>query len=381
MQQWDDAMLDAKRMRGDPLADAVIAELFARGETAEVNRLMSTLVRNDGLPSDQLPDVVRDYLAQTSAVPIVDPARVRAGEDVFGTYGPEMLMVLGFYSLPASYAAHKGVQVLYRTAFLLDRPVRRVFETTQMVIDVMAAGGLEAAGRGVRTAQKVRLMHAAIRHLTLHDPQHAPWDTAALGVPINQEDLAGTLMTFSLVVMEGLERLHIQLTHEEREAYLHAWQVIGRILGLDEDLIPESVAAAESLTAIIRRRQIAASEEGKKMTAALIGGMQGLMPRLTPGLAGSMVHYFLDNDPFQHQDVAAMLGVEPANWTQIIVHLVADVSGLIGLIGEGSRDAAAIIRHFSRPFVSALLDVERGGQRTGFQIPQTLRDQWQLSGS
>lgn len=374
---WTDALLDAKRHRGDPLADAVITELFDKGEREAVNTLMTTLVRNDGLPPEQLPPIVRDYLAQTSAIPITDPELVRRGERVFGTYGPEMLMVLGFYSLVASYAAKKGVQVLYRTAYLLHRPVRRVFETTQMVVDVMAPGGLEAHGRGVRTAQKVRLMHAAIRHLTVHDPAQ-PWDLAGLGVPINQEDMAGTLMTFSFVVIAGLERLNIKLSADEREAYLHAWQVIGRIMGIDEDLIPATVADAETLTATIRRRQIGASPEGQQLTAALIEGMQSLMPSLTPGLARSMVHHFLDNDPFQHQNVADMLGVAPANWTRHLVSLITDVTGLIGALGEGSRDVAALLRLVSRPFVKALLEVERGGTRPRFSIPDSFRDEWQL---
>jgi len=375
--RWTDELLDQKRQRGDGLADRVVAQLFEEGDIAAVNALMSTLVRNDGLPSDKLPPIVLDYLAQTSAIPIKDMNKVRQGEALFGTYGPEMLMSLGFYSLPASYAASKGVQVLYRTAYLLDRPVRRVFETTQMVIDVMAGDGLDPTGRGIRTAQKVRLMHAAIRHMTENDTQQ-PWDRAKLGVPINQEDLAGTLMTFSLLVIEGMERLKIKPSLEEQEAYLHVWQVMGPILGIDDDLIPANMDEASQLTAIIRRRQIASSPEGVKMTAALIDGMQTLMPSLTPGLASSMVHYFLDNDPFQHQNVAKLLEVPKANWTTLLVHLISDVSGLVGWFGEGSKDAAGVIRFFSRPFVMALLDVERGGNRAKFYIPEHLQRQWEV---
>ena len=39
---WTDALLDAKRHRGDPLADAVIAEVFAKGEREAVNTLMNS---------------------------------------------------------------------------------------------------------------------------------------------------------------------------------------------------------------------------------------------------------------------------------------------------------------------------------------------------
>jgi hypothetical protein len=50
---------------------------------------------------------------------------------------------------------------------LINHPFRRIVETAQFVLDVMAPDGLGHSGRGVRSAQKVRLMHAAIRHLIL----------------------------------------------------------------------------------------------------------------------------------------------------------------------------------------------------------------------
>jgi hypothetical protein len=377
--RWTDSFLDEARQKGDPLADAAVAALYDEGDIDAVNRLMKTLVLNDGLPPDQLPKVIRDYLAATSAIPELDIAKVRKGEAVFGLYGPECLMVLGFYSLPAAYAAKKGVQVLYRTAYLLKRPVRRVLETTQMVIDVMARDGLGPNGKGIRTAQKVRLMHAAVRHLLTHDPA-SPWDPG-LGVPINQEDLAGTLMTFSFIVMEGLAHLGIDLTPEEAEAYLHAWHAVGEVMGLDPSLLPENMEEAKELTFIIRKRQIAASDEGKLMTAALVEGMQTLVPEFVEGLPASMIRFFLEKDVFMNEDIAGMLGVPKANWTSIVVRLLADIADFVSFIGEESHEAAKVIRFLSRRFVSALLTVERGGNRPGFDIPVHLQDLWKTKKS
>jgi hypothetical protein len=373
---WTDTYLDAMRERGDELADRVVAGVYAKGDVAAVNRLMRSLVENEGIPSEQLTPEVRAYLEQVSNLPLPDREVVERGEDVFGEFGPEILMVLGFYSLPAAYAARKGVQVLYRTAYLEKRPVRRVFETTQMVVDVMAKGGLERGGKGLRTAEKVRLMHAAVRHLLTSDPSR-PWDPS-FGVPINQEDLAGTLMTFSWVVLDGLDRLGIALPAADQEAYLAAWAAIGRRMGVDESLIPQNVADAAALTQIIRRRQIAPSEEGRALTAALIDGMKTLMPNLLDGMPASMIHFFLDKDSFQGQDVATMLGVPKANWTSIVVRALADVGDLIAWFGSESNEIARIIRFFSREFVEALLTVERGGNRPPFAIPEHLRDLWAL---
>lgn len=375
---WTHDFMDEMRTKMDPLADAVIARLFTEGKVDAVNQLMRTLVENDDLPSARLPSYVMDYLRSTQAsVPRLDQDKLRQGQELFELFGPEVMMILGFYSLPAAYAARKGVHVLYRTGFLQKRPIRRVFETAQMVVDVMTEGGMEPDGRGVRTTQKVRLMHAAIRYMIRHDPRH-PWDAQELGQPINQEDLAGTLMTFSYVVLEGMKALRIELTPAQQEAWLYAWRAVGRIIGVDERLIPASVDEARQLTYLIRQRQVAFSQEGVAMTAALVEGMQGLTPDLLDGLPASMIHFFLDQDQWQGMNVADMLQVPKPDWTAIIPQAVKGISELTDWVGDNTFIAARLLRFVSKDIVEGMLLVERGGQRTPFYIPDHLQDRWRI---
>jgi len=375
---WTQDFLDEMRTKMDPLADTVIERLFTEGKVEAVNQLMRTLVENDDLPSTRLPPYVVEYLDRTQAsVPRLDPEKLRQGQELFDLFGPEVMMILGYYSLPSAYAARKGVQVLYRTGLLQKRPVRRVFETAQMVVDVMTEGGLEPDGRGVRTTQKVRLMHAAIRYMIRHDERN-PWDARELGQPINQEDMAGTLMTFSYVVLEGMKALHITLTPEQQEAWLYSWVAVGGIIGVDERLLPANVAEARALTRLIRQRQIAWSEEGVAMTTALIEGMQQLTPDIIDGLHASMIHFFLDQDQWQGLNVADMLRVPKADWTVIILQAVKHVSTVVDWVGDNHFMAAKLLRYISRDLVEGMLLVERGGQRTPFYIPEQLQERWRL---
>jgi hypothetical protein len=366
--------LDQARGEGDPIADAVITELFRQGDITAVNELMRTLVVNDGLPSDRLPAIVCEYLTRTEAAPDIESTQMRLAQEVFGVLGPEILAVLGFYSLPADYAAKKGVQVLYRTGRLITNPTRRVFETTQMVVDVMAPGGLGPNGRGLRSAQKVRLMHAAVRHLLTHDPKH-PWDPA-FGTPVNQEDLAGTLMSFSFLVLDGLQRLGAELSPADRDAYFSAWMAVGRIMGIQDDFIPADFEQGRALTGLIHQRQIAESPEGVALAKALVEGYEGLMPLLLKGAPVSLIHFFLDRDPFTGQNVAALLGLPPADWTRYVVDIVAHVERFFGErnIQPSLEDKA--IGYVSRHLIEGLLLVERGGHRAPFYIPDDLRKRW-----
>ncbi|ATB30076.1 oxygenase MpaB family protein [Melittangium boletus] len=375
---WTHDFMDDMRMQMDPLADGVIEKLFADGKVDSVNQLMRSLVGNDDLPSNKLPAYVMEYLLRTKAsVPRLDAEKLRRAQEVFELFGPEVMMILGFYSLPAAYAARRGVQVLARTGSLRNRPVRRVFETAQMVVDVMSQGGLESNGRGVRTTQKVRLMHAAVRHMIRRD-WRAPWPARELGEPINQEDMAGTLMTFSYVVLEGMKALRIELTPEQQDAWMYAWKAVGRILGVTERLLPDSLDEARALTLLIRQRQVEPCPEGVALTGALIEGMKEMVPRPLEGLPASMIHFFLDQDQWQGLNVADMMQVPRPDWTTSIAQAITCVGGFTDWVGDHTFLPAKLLRLLSKDIVEAMLRAEAGGQRTHFHIPEQLQTSWNL---
>ncbi|HYV98058.1 MAG TPA: oxygenase MpaB family protein [Gemmatimonadaceae bacterium] len=292
-EKWPDEFLVGMRQLGDPLADATVDALFRRGDIANVNALLTTLVRNDLVPDGGTDPDIRAYLQATASVPGIDHDLVAAAQDLFAKNGPLALFTLLCASLPECYTMKKGVNVLWITQRLQEHVLRRLLETAHMVTRVMTPGGLAPGGAGLRTASKVRLMHAAIRRLILHG-QHSKrtadvgtlaeamsataWDTSHLGVPINQMDLAYTLLTFSYVMPRSLDKLGMRLTDREREGFIHTWNVIGAVMGIRSDLLPASYAEAEWLFARIKELEGGASEAGQRMTAAVLRCMQDAIP-------------------------------------------------------------------------------------------------------
>ena len=366
--KWTDELLDELREVGDPPADAVVRRIFADGEVDAVNRLMKALVRNDDVPVRDLPRVVRDYLDTTDDLPSwADQDKIALGERFFGQHGPGCVMALACASLPACYAARKGVQVLHLTARLQTDPVRRIGETAQLTLDVMAPGGLSAGGSGVRDAQKVRLMHAAVRHLI---GTHAAWDSG-WGVPINQEDLGGTLLAFSIVVVDSLRQLGVTVSGEQIDAYLHAWNCVGHVLGVDERVFTRDADDARALWRRIAERQWAPSPEGQDMTRALIEAMERATPgTMFDGFPSYLVRH-LGGDR-----LGDILGVRRMDWTELL-------GGPLRLFAIGSDAVldhdpfvARIAAQFARQLLEGFGWLARGGERAPFDIPQQLADDW-----
>jgi hypothetical protein len=354
---WSDSFLDEMRQVGDPLADDVVALLFKSSGVYAVQKLMKTLVTNDQPTPDQLPPELKTYLETTSQIAQTDSSVAAAGERLFETFGPEMLVTLLCYSLPACYADRKGVQVLYRTGYLDQRVNSRVFQTAQMVIDVMSPGGLAPDGNGVRSAQKVRLMHAAVRWLILNNPE-TPWDPA-LGVPINQEDLGFTLMTFAYVMLDGLNKLGIDALPEEQQSFLETWKAIGRIMGVREDLMPDDITAAQTLFETVGKRQNDPSPEGKAMTQALLD-MLGKYE--IPGAA--LMRHFLS------PELADGFGIKKHSFQEWLIERVASHLTLV------DRMVAWPIRELALRLVKGFVTAELGGKRTPFVLPTNLNFAW-----
>jgi ER-bound oxygenase mpaB/B'/Rubber oxygenase, catalytic domain len=365
---WSDDLLDQMRGIGDPMADEAVGQVFADGSIEAVNAMMRTLVENDGLVSEQLPSVIRDYLTQSGQLPEwADPALIKTGEDVFWKYGPQVIAALFCYALPFCYAARKGVQVLWLTSRLYTNPTRRIIETAQMVVDVMRPGGLAPNGTGVCTAQKVRLMHAGVRH-QIHAYQ--AWNPE-FGEPINQEDMAGTLLSFSWVIMDGLRRLGLPVGDAEAEAYLHSWKVVGHILGIRPDLVPTNIADAATLARTIQQRQYASSPEGQQMTAALIGMLQQYIPgNLFDSVPATLLRFWLGD---ANADLLAVDRMPPA---EILLGPLRWVDSTVGRDLNACEPMARIGELFSRQLMDGIVWVGRGGKRIPFTIPTELRQTW-----
>ena len=282
-------------------------------------------------------------------------------------------MTLGSYSLPLAYAAGHGVQVVYRSRQLKDDPIRRLCDTAQMVVNVMQLGELEEGGVGWLATRKVRLIHALVRRRVQLDAAN-PW-RAEWGLPINQEDQAGTLLTFSIATLHGLRRMGARVTSAEADAYIMAWSAVGRLLGVDSSLLPSSEEEAAHLAMRIGERQVRPTPEGRQLTAQLLSSVQTLFP--VPGYAASLTHFFLQDTVFG-KNVAAALELPKANWTRWFVTLrAAQKRTLLSWLNwvPGARRRRSWV---ARQFAQRMILHERPDADTPFEVPPAFRMHWGL---
>lgn len=356
---------------GDPPADALMARLQAEHGIADVDPLLLRMVREaDPVPSG-LPDELRAFLADTHRPHRGQEAEaVARAERFFGAHGPSIVMLLGFASLPWTYSLRDGASILVRTGQLTRHAHRRVLETTQFVVDAFAGGGLGPQGAGLRDAQKVRLMHTAIRSYVL---QSGRWDVASRGVPVCQADLLATLCSFTHVVLDGLGRMGVEVEPDDAEAWVVAWRVLGRNLGIDEQLLPVDAADAAAKTWALEAARAGDSDDGKQLAAALCAFLESLGP---PGVLGAMVptqiRFFLGD---QRGD---WLGLPPANASRFVIRAINAVDAALHDVEDRVplfESAGSLLGH---AIIRGLLAAERGGTRPPFAIPPSLRTTWNL---
>jgi len=153
-------------------------------------------------------------------------------------------------------------------------------------------------------------MHAGVRFQLA---SYAGWNRQEWDLPINQEDMAATLLSFSYITMDGLRRLGYVLTDEETEAYLHTWNIVGHILGIRPEMLAANYADAAALIARVSERQFAPSEEGRMMTRALVDMMRHEIPgNLFDRAPELLIRYFLG------ARVAEMVGVSAGEISELI---------------------------------------------------------------
>jgi hypothetical protein len=371
------------RKVGDKPVDEAVKAVFNRAGVNEVNGIMRTLVRNDQPVPTDLPQELQTYLTTTLALPAwADASKIKQGQQVFEKYGLFITLCLFCASLPSAYADAKAVKVLYLTAQLDTDARRRVMETGQFLLDVCTVGGLDANGKGLRAIQHVRLMHGAVRHLikTRGDQHPGMWNPA-WGVPINQEDMAATILSFWYVVGEPMRGLGVSLTDGEIDAYLHLWNVIGHLMGVLDEMRPHDTADAKALLDTIKRRRFMASPEGQHMTRALLVLLDQLTPtQVFDETIPPLIRHLIGDQtadlllvPRQH------LRGELEQLARIADWFSTHVLSLVGRDVPRYHFVSKWAPNFGRELLKGALELERGGERAPFDMPDHLARSWEIS--
>lgn len=392
---WTDDFLGSMRQETDPTADEVVRRLFDEQGLAAVSSLHGQILRNDGLPIDDLPSYFADYLRATADPPAwIDRSATARAAAVLSSNGLIAFSILGCASLPECYVDRPGVPVLWLTQQMNAHVYRRTIETSQFVIGVMSPNGLERGGGGRSAAQKVRLMHAAIRHLILAEPddklalgltkdivgvflQHQ-WQHE-LGLPINQEDMAYTLQTFAWVTVRGMRDLGCDLNAEDEAAIIHVWNVAGDAMGIRRDLMPGSVAEAETLFTRIKNRVAASCEGSVSMEAALLSLMEEMTPPAMLAfrhLPRMLTRHLIGDTSADLLGIPRLTAIEQGEAQLLLdgMRLTDALQSGIDQISPFRKAAELVFKAMSGQFTQ----MPRQWQRSLFQIPDSLATSWKL---
>jgi hypothetical protein len=379
MQQFTGRELTQYRMIADTPADNVMSLVIKEDAVFQLNEFLRSLSNNASFETTAMPERLRSFVASASAMPEwYDVQKAAVGEKLFAKYGMEICVILLCKSLPECYLCWRGAVVLFETGRLteqrgnLSRLTKRIAETLQFVINVMAEGGTTPQGNGVITAQKIRLIHASIRQYI----KQYPWEETELGEPINQEDLALTWTTFSSSVLEGLEMLAIKLSDEEKEAYMHCWRIIGHFMGVDARFLSDSYDDAVQLQRMILADQAGSTPENKALAASILDFVEAIIPlQHWKGIAPFAMEFFLG------KKYAKMLGIKAScfSFNELRFRLTLWLVKLLSKEEQQSYLVQAIVTAFGKALMQGLVLYFNEYKKVQFDVPPSLRGAWKMT--
>lgn len=276
--RWSDpAWLDTLRTMGDPIGDECVRALKASGvKPGVLRRILAQMKANDRRVPADAPQPLKDFFAQTYTfcdkcgtpdLPSwVDRDRVIRGQQAFMEHSVPAILVMLCKSLPEGYAAPSMAKILNMSGDLKAMPFHRLMGTLQLLLEVTAPYSFERMGTGQIGGQEMRLMHAGVRTNVAPEVLGEAGFEAFVkqyGVPVNQEDMAGTMIGFSLLVVDGLKILGVALDDQAAEDYYYVWRVFAHQMGLrypgapdDADCLPQSLDEARAFYETYKRHYV-----------------------------------------------------------------------------------------------------------------------------
>ncbi|MGB5368348.1 MAG: oxygenase MpaB family protein [Polyangiales bacterium] len=313
-------------LAGDPVADALVQWIERHGDSAKSQ--FERALRGDISAVPEASPELRRFFERADALPAwVDFDQIRTGALAYQRFGILGMIVLSAWSLINGYHSSAAVKPLAFTGELRHRPQRRLAETARFVSEATQVDGLRPGRPGRDISLRVSLIHSHVRRACLDSGQ---WRTDLWGLPINQADMFGTLLEFSLLMMDGAQRLGFFLTPQERKAILAMWRYCGHLSGVDPWLLDQlgSEARTRRLADLLRLVQPGPDEDSRALTEQLLQvpgqNAKGKAPPLL-ALAVSRIHNGLAR-AFNGPEIADDLGIPDDLWQYSVYPIRAAVA-------------------------------------------------------
>lgn len=217
------------------------------------------------------PDALREFVDAVTPEPDwLDRDLVERGARAYRRLGRSREDVLLGLSLIGGYRYGGPTELLVRTGGLSGSgAMRRLGETQAWGFAVSRPGGMERGGDGWRATLHVRAMHALVASRYERD-----WDTTALGLPINQSDLAATLGLFNSTAILGCRVLGRYVSRDESDAIMHLWRYVGWLMGVDDDWLFRTEREQNAFNHHVLLAQGDVTPSGARLATALVDGLR-----------------------------------------------------------------------------------------------------------
>ncbi|AHH21260.1 hypothetical protein NONO_c64900 [Nocardia nova SH22a] len=220
---------------GDRPMDELVEWMYAEG-MATTRPLFERALRDGIAAVPEAPDPMRTFFERLETVPDwVDWKKIRHAERITGLGGPDGMYVARDMSFLGGYLASGFNKTLLRTGALEKGSAKRFAETAQWAMDVTAPGGMRPQGIGYRSTVHVRMIHSMVRRHVAAQPD---WRGEEWGLPINQTDMAATLVGALIAPTIGAIGMGVLVTPRDADAMAHFARYVGWVMGVEERFLP-----------------------------------------------------------------------------------------------------------------------------------------------
>ncbi|MBE1548169.1 hypothetical protein GGC64_002193 [Mycobacterium sp. OAS707] len=232
-EQW--RRLGERLTVGDEPMDSLVEWMSSAG--MQQMRILFDRAAAEGIDNvSEAPEPLREFfIAVESAPDWVDWDKVRKGQRALRRGGADGMYIARDVSLLGGYQFSGFNKTLLRTGALEKGSNQRFAETMQWAMDVIADGGLTPFGIGYRSTLRVRLIHAFVRRHVVAMPD---WRSDEWGLPVNQTDMAATLVGALIAPPVGAMGMGILPAPGDLDAIAHLTRYVGWLIGVQDEWLP-----------------------------------------------------------------------------------------------------------------------------------------------